>query len=67
MPRPISLPAPDVIKKVLELRKAGHTKSQIRDATGATETHIEKILRANRDTLPPAKPGNRSKAPAGAA
>ena len=58
--------SPAVVEKVLTLKRAGHTKSHIRDEVGISEHHVEQICAAHRATLPAAKPGNRNKAPSGA-
>lgn len=63
-PRSSSPPLP--LKKVLTLRRAGHTKAQIRDAVGISEDAVGRICAQHRDTLPAIKPGNRKPAPTGA-
>ena len=58
--------SPATVEKVLTLRRAGHTKAQIRDAVGIPEDQVAAICAANRDTLPTLRTGNRTKAPTGA-
>lgn len=58
--------SPAAIEKVLTLRRAGHTKAQIRDAVGLSEDAVAHICAEHRNTLPRPKPGNRTAAPSGA-